>query len=62
MKDQSYALKTWKILETRNCSVRYLKFGSSAAGRPDLCSENSLAEEEEDSRREGMKEEFLQEP
>lgn len=58
MKDQSYVFKIWKVLETRNCYVRYLKYGSSVAGRPDPCSENSL-DEEEDSRREAMKGEFL---
>lgn len=47
MKGQNYAFKIWKVLKISECYIRYLKHGSAAAGRPSLCSENRLCEEEE---------------
>ena len=44
---QRHAFEIWKVLEISKGYMRYLKRGCSVADRPDLCSENSLDEEED---------------
>ena len=44
---QRHAFDIWKVLEISKGYMRYLKRSCSVADRPDLCSENSLDEEED---------------